>query len=180
MNEKKKIEISWIPINDYFEQWNFLGSNSAYRIAEQIGSVDYLTDIKENLPDYGLIQKYHERVILISLGALFEYALKRISQIRLDRAKENEPIISTFNIEKQERKLNEEGMEATISRLNKANLIDENWAEFLNKLRVLRDEVHMDRERDENIQKWIAEIGVEGIKLRIEDFRDLAKEIIDK
>lgn len=88
MERKNKLKINWIPLQDYYEQWSLVGNNSAYRIAEQIGSIDYLINVKENLPDYELIKKFHERIILISLGALFEYGLKYISQLSLCKDKE--------------------------------------------------------------------------------------------
>lgn len=89
-------------------------------------------------------------------------------------------ILKTFNFDKEERRLNEEGMESTIDRLNKAGLLDEEWTDFLHKVRVLRDEVHMDRDRDKNIQNWLNEIEISGIREKINDFRKLVYEIILK
>jgi len=178
-NQEDKIEISWIPLGKYYDEWSFLGVDEARRVAEQIGSIDYLMDIKKNLPSYELIRKFHERVILISLGSLFEYGLKKATQKSLQKAKENEQIINTLKLEKEERRLNEEGMELTINRLYEINLLDEEWKEFLNRVRMLRDEVHMDRSRDENIQKWLEEIGLPGIKDKIDSFRNLIENIFN-
>ena len=179
MSPENLIKISWIPLPEYFDDWVFLGNNKAYRIAEQIGSIDYLMDIKERLPNYVSIQKFHERVILISLGALFEYGLKHAAYIRLEKEKDEHKITSTLNTEKEERKMTQEGMEGTINRLSQAGLLDNDWFDFLHKVRVLRDEVHMDRNRDENIQAWLDEIGIMGIQNKIEDFRNLLRQIVN-
>jgi hypothetical protein len=177
--EEEKIQINWIPLNDYYEKWEFLGRDEAYRVAEQIALIDYLMDIKERLPNYILIQKCHEKVILISLGALFEYGLKKAAQRKIPKEKERAPLMSTFNIEKEERQLDDEGMEKTINRLALAGLLTEEWKIFLHKIRVLRDEVHMERSRDEKIQKWLKETEILGIRNKIDDFCGLVKSIIN-
>lgn len=174
---QESIKISWIPLNEYYEQWSFLGSDNAYRVAEQIGAIDYLFDLKEQLPNYSLIQSFHERVILISLGALFEFGLKKAATHKILVAKDREPIIATLNLDKEEKKLEEEGMEGTINRLSRAGLINDDWQEFLHKVRELRDEVHMDKERDENIQIWVKNVGLINLRKRLEDFREVLRAI---
>lgn len=161
----------WRSLSEYNREWIFVSYNVRYRIAEHLSALDYLFSLYLWLKPVMVFDDLHKRLVLIIAASIYECILNDAIYITVERELSNTKLIKKFISKDKINNLEKDEFEKIINNANEANIINDDWKDYLHRIREVRNWIHLSKERDANLESWFQQQTIDDLRNKLNEFR---------
>lgn len=149
-----------------------------YKIAEQLGAIDYFISLQNWLQPRFVFADIHKRLTLTLIAGIYECVLENMRNIVVRQEYENSKLLKHFIPVEKIEKRDDDKFEVFINDACEMKMIDNDWKEHLHRVREIRNWLHLSKERKENVKDWFDKLDLNEVRNRLEQFRRLTYKFI--
>jgi len=141
----------WRTLDEYREKWDFLPYSLKHRVAEQLMSFDYLWTLQDWLNPNRTIAKSQKILAIATIASIYEGILAAVVDTIITEKRLEDKLFD------QVRHKPHMGwrFEQLISIARSADVYSQSWEAYLNRLREVRNWVHLNSKQKGELFVWI-------------------------
>jgi len=165
----------WITLQNYRNRWSFMGNLEMLEaVAEQEMALDYLWSLYEWLQPKLVLEFSHKLIFIHSLATIYEAILIDLFKYKISNNNEDKFLLTISD------HFNKEGFGSLVYMSYKAEIIDDNWHDYLTELVQVRNFTHLPKRNYSGRGKLknnpLFQKSLEDLKKDLICFRNFVKE----